>query len=348
MESGISAAVLDLRWLSPLDEAAIGLAVANSGGRVLVVHEAVMTGGFGAEIAARIHENWGGMLQRRSGGLPRPTSASRPRPSCRRRSFPMLTQSRSPSAPCWCHYLSPLEAMIDLAGKVLLLTGAAGGIGSAIATTFHRLGARMLLGDFDEAGVAALALSLDPSGSKVVPLGYDASSPADADAAVAACVAHFGRVDYVVLAAAIYEDQRFSTITDEQWRRTMAVNLDGVFYVCRRSLPYMQKGSAIVTIASDAAHEGSSVGHVHYGTSKGGVLTLTRSLARELAPDIRVNTVSPGTIDTPMVREFMKRNGGEFLAITPAGRIGRAEEVANTVAFLCSDASSYIPDKPFM
>lgn len=200
----------------------------------------------------------------------------------------------------------------------------------------------MLLADFDEAGAAALASSLDPTGSKVVPLRYDASSPTDADAAVAACVAHFGRVDHVVPAAAIYEDQSFATMTDEQWRRTMAINLDGVFYICRRSLPHMPKGSAIVTIASDAAHEGSSVGHVHYGASKGGVLTLTRSLARELAPDIRVNAVSPGTIDTPMVRELLRQKGDKFLAITPAGRFGLAEEVANAVAFLCSDAASYI------
>ena len=232
--------------------------------------------------------------------------------------------------------------MIDLVGKVLLLTGAAGGIGSAIATTFHRLGARMLLADYDEAGVAALASSLDPSSTKAVAIGYDASRPADADAAVMACIARFGRIDYVVPAAAIYEDQCFSTMTDDQWRRTMAVNLDGVFYICRRSLTHMPKGSAIVTISSDAAHEGSSVGHAHYGASKGGVLTLTRSLARELAPDIRVNAVSPGTIDTRMVRDFMKRKGSEFLATAPAGRIGRADEVANTVAFLCSDAASYI------
>lgn len=232
--------------------------------------------------------------------------------------------------------------MIDLAEKVLLLTGAAGGIGSAIARSFYRLGASMLLADFDAKGVAALAFSLDPSGSKAVPLEYDASSPADADAAVAACVRHFSRIDYVVPAAAIYEDQSFSAMTDEQWRRTMAINLDAVFYICRRSLQHMPKGSAIVTIASDAAHEGSSIGHVHYGASKGGVLTLTRSLARELAPNIRVNTVSPGTIDTPMVRELLQQKGDAYLAITPAGRFGAAEEVANAVAFLCSDASSYI------
>lgn len=232
--------------------------------------------------------------------------------------------------------------MIDLTDKVLLLTGAAGGIGTAIARTFHRLGARMLLADFDEAGVAALAFSIDPSGSRAVSLRYDASSPADADAAVSACIAHFGRIDHVVPAAAIYEDQSFSNMTDEQWRRTMAINLDGVFYICRRSLPHMPKGGAVVTIASDAAHEGSSVRHAHYGASKGGVLTLTRSLARELAPDIRVNTVSPGTIDTPMVRELLRQKGDAFLAITPAGRFGTAGEVANAVAFLCSDAASYI------
>ena len=262
LDPGISVAVLDLRWLSPLDEAAIGRAVANSGGRVLVVHEAVRTGGFGAEIAARIDESCGDHCARRFDGLRRRTSVSRPPLSCRRRSFPTLRLSRG--CPLDAGVIAGAQLRDDRpCGKSAAFDRRRGGIGSAIATTFHRLGARMLLADFDEAGVAALALSLNPSGSKVVPLGYDASSPADADAAVAACVAHFGRVDYVVPAAAIYEDQCFSAMTDEQWRRTMAINLDGVLNVSRRSLPYMQKGSAIVTIASDATHEGSSVGHVH-------------------------------------------------------------------------------------
>jgi 3-oxoacyl-[acyl-carrier protein] reductase len=116
----------------------------------------------------------------------------------------------------------------------------------------------------------------------------------------------------------------------------------GVFYICRRAIAVMCHGSAVVNIASDAAHQGSSVEHSHYGTSKGGVLTLTKSLARELAPNIRVNAVSPGTTDTPMAQNVMRIRGKEILASIPMGRLATPAEIADTVAFLCSDAATYI------
>ncbi|MER8621826.1 SDR family oxidoreductase [Mesorhizobium sp. M1409] len=230
----------------------------------------------------------------------------------------------------------------SLLDQVVILTGAAGGIGSAIARTFHRLGARMLLADYDEQSVSRLALSLDPTGEQILSIAYDASKPSDADAVVAKCIDRFGHIDHVVPAAAIFEDQPFATMTDAQWRRTMSINLDGVFYICRRSIPHIRSGGTIVTIASSAAHEGCSPEHVHYGASKGGVLAFTKSLARELSPDIRVNNVSPGTIDTPMVAELLRRSGDKWLSIIPAGRFGTGDEVGNAVAFLCSNASSYI------
>lgn len=231
---------------------------------------------------------------------------------------------------------------INFSDQVILLTGAAGGIGSAIARVCYGLGARLLLADFDGEGAMALASSLDPTGVRAKAIAYDASNPSDADAAVSACITHFGRIDHVVPAAAVYEEHSFATMSDEDWRRTISINLDGVFYICRRAIPHLPTGGTIVTIASDAAHEGCSPLHVHYGASKGGVLAFTRSLAKEVAPRIRVNTVSPGTIKTPMVEELLRLRGDKFLAITPAGRFGTAEEVANVVAFLCSEASSYI------
>lgn len=200
----------------------------------------------------------------------------------------------------------------------------------------------MLLADYDERGVSRLALSLDPMGERVISVAYDASKPSDADAAVSICVARFGHIDHLVPAAAIFEDQPFATMTDAQWRRTIAINLDGVFYICRLAIPHIRPGGSIVTIASSAAHEGSSPEHVHYGASKGGVLGFTKSLAREVSPHIRVDNVSPGTIDTPMVAELLRRSGDKWLSITPAGRFGTGEEVGNAVAFLCSSASSYI------
>ncbi|MER8435981.1 SDR family oxidoreductase [Mesorhizobium sp. M1312] len=230
----------------------------------------------------------------------------------------------------------------DLQNRVIILTGAAGGIGSAIARKMHKSGARLVLADFNVESVSKLASSLDPQGDRVLAVGYEASSSSDADAVVSGCISRFGQIDHVIPAAAIYEDQPLATMTDEQWRRTMAINLDGVFFICRRSIPHIRSGGSIVTIASSAAHEGSSSGHVHYGTSKGGILGFTKSLARELAPNIRVNAVSPGTIDTPMVQELLRQEGEKWLSGTPLGRFGTGEEVANVVAFLCSDASSYV------
>ncbi|MDX8502602.1 SDR family NAD(P)-dependent oxidoreductase [Mesorhizobium sp. VK4C] len=230
----------------------------------------------------------------------------------------------------------------SLVDQVVILTGAAGGMGSAIARTLHRIGARILLADHNEDATSRLSSSLDPTGERVISIGYDASKSSDAEAVVSTCIAHFGHIDHVVPAAAIFEGQPFATMTDTQWRRTMSVNLDGVFYICRRSTPHIRPGGTIVTIAGSAAHEGCSPEHAHYGASKGGILAFTKSLARELSPGIRVNAISPGTIVTPMVEEVLLQNGDKFLSNTPAGRFGTGEEVANAVAFLCSSASSYI------
>ncbi len=232
--------------------------------------------------------------------------------------------------------------MFDFSGRVLLLTGACGGIGRAVAELFLESGAKVLLADLEEIDVASLASSIDPVGDRTLAMGCDASRPEDAEAVVARCLDRFGRLDFLVPAAGIFEDHPFTTMTDEQWRRTISINLDGVFYICRRAIPAMADGGAVVTIASEAAHSGASRLHSHYGASKGGVLLLTRSLARERAPRIRVNTVSPGTIDTPMVASFMRDHGAAFLQGTPMNRLGTPREVADAIAFLCSDAASYI------
>jgi 3-oxoacyl-[acyl-carrier protein] reductase len=151
----------------------------------------------------------------------------------------------------------------------------------------------------------------------------------------------FGRLDFVVPGAGIYPASPFAEITDDDWERTLQINLSGVFRLCRVAAPVMSDGSAIVTIASIAGHRGS-LGHAHYATTKGGVLALTRSMARDLAPRIRANAVSPGTIFTPMVADLLEVRGSALLAETPMGRFGQPEEVASVIAFLCSDAASYV------
>ena len=189
--------------------------------------------------------------------------------------------------------------MFDFKRRVLLVTGAGGGIGSATAAYFHACGARVMIGDINETAATNVARSLDPTGKRVQAMRYDASRSQDAQALVDACMQQFGRLDYLVPAAAIYEDQLVRTMTDAQWEATIGVNLNGVFYLVRQAAAVMHKGGAIVNLASQAGHTGGGVEHAHYGATKGALLSFTRTLARELGPrGIRVNAIVPGAIVT--------------------------------------------------
>ena len=225
---------------------------------------------------------------------------------------------------------------------MLLLTGSAGGIGRAIAREFVTGGARVVLADLDYPAAEQVAQAVDPSGKRTEATRLDASDAADVERAIGLCLERFGRLDFLVTAAAIFEDHPFETMTDEQWRRTIATNLDSVFYACRRAAPVMADGGAIVNLASEAAHTGGSPMHAHYGATKAGVLAFTKTIARELAPRIRVNAVSPGTIDTPMVSRWLEQHGADYVNTIPMRRLGTPSDVALAVAFLSSDAAAYI------
>ncbi len=231
--------------------------------------------------------------------------------------------------------------MFTFEGKALLLTGANGGITRAIARTFFELGASMLLTDLDGPGIEGFARELDPTGRRVFTTKVDVTKSGECDASLDQAKERFGRIDYLVNGAGLYLDQMVATMTDAQWRQAIGVNLDGVFYTCRAAIPVLADGGAIVNIASMAGHRGSYQ-HTHYATAKGGVLAFSRSLSRELAPRIRVNAVSPGLIDTPLIQPLLKVSGPALIEQTPMKRLGRPEEVARVIAFLCSDWASFL------
>ncbi len=231
--------------------------------------------------------------------------------------------------------------MFTFDGKILLLTGANGGITRAIARTFFDLGASMVLTDLDGPGVQRFAREVDPGGSRIVTMKVDVTKSEECDASLRLCKEKFGKLDFLVNGAGLYLDQLVATMTDAQWRQTIGVNLDGVFYTCRAAIPLLAEGGAIVNIASMAGHRGSFQ-HTHYAAAKGAVLTFSRSLARELAPRVRVNAVSPGLIDTPLIQPLLKVGGPALIEQTPLKRLGRPEEVARVIAFLCSDWASFV------
>ncbi|UWU83091.1 SDR family oxidoreductase [Bradyrhizobium yuanmingense] len=226
-------------------------------------------------------------------------------------------------------------------GKTALITGAGGGISGACAELFYRYGANLVLTDRDFLAVAATAKRLDPEGNRVVALPHDVSSSQQAELVVELATKTFGCIDFLIPGAGLYLEQALSEMTDAEWSQLIRVNLDGVFYTVRESRPLLREGGAIVTIASMAGHKGS-LKHSHYAAAKGGVLTLTRTLAIELAPHIRVNAVSPGLIQTPMVSSLIAAHGPQLIEQTPLKRFGSSMDVVQAVAFLCSDAASFI------
>lgn len=230
--------------------------------------------------------------------------------------------------------------MFDFRGQSLLLTGANGGIGREIASIFAQAGANILLADRDLGPMETFAAGLPGEGRRIC-MAMDAADPDSAQALVDRAVSEFGSIDHVIPSAGIYLAEPFAEMTDEQWRRTMSINLDGVFYLLRRAAPHLSARSSIVNLTSLAAFRGAFT-NAHYGATKGALVSLTRALARELAPKTRVNAVAPGIIETPMTQNLLATRGDASIAQTPLGRFGKPSEIASVIAFLCSDAASFV------
>lgn len=230
--------------------------------------------------------------------------------------------------------------------STLFLTGGSRGIGAAIAHTFVFKGWNVAFCYHNSREQAMdLQAQLSRRGVNAMAIRADVAAPAQAAAFIETAVRGVGEPDALVCCAGIALPQDVITgVTDEQWRRLFAVNVDGVFYTVRAALPHFlhQKRGSIVTLSSMWGQVGGSC-EVAYSASKGAVIAFTKALAKEVGPSgIRVNCVAPGVIDTDMNAHLTQEDLATLAEETPLGRIGTGYEVGRLVRFLCSDGAEFI------
>jgi NAD(P)-dependent dehydrogenase (short-subunit alcohol dehydrogenase family) len=240
--------------------------------------------------------------------------------------------------------------MVRLEGRVALVTGAAMGIGKAIALLFAQQGAKVLAADIDAEAGNATAKEIQRGGGHCIFRRTDVSVEAEVNAIVAAGKKEFGPVDVLANNAGIAHESPAHHLSLADWNRMLAVNLTSMFLCAKHVLPGMMdaKRGAIVNITSVQALFGFP-GYPHYAASKGGIISLTRQLAREYARyGVRVNCIAPGTVETPMNTKVLERvpNPVELRRawerMHPLGRIGQPIDVAWAALFLCCDESSWV------
>ncbi len=233
-----------------------------------------------------------------------------------------------------------------LEGKSCLISGGSKGLGAAQARLFAREGARVAVGDIRDSEGARLVDELKASGAESLYARLDVTSEADWESAVSAVMEEFGALDVLVNNAGIYNRAPVEETTLEEWERVMDVNSTGVFLGTKHAIPAMRSsgGGSIVNMSSVAGLVGSRTQTV-YNASKGAVRLLTKSTAVQYAAaGIRANSVHPGVIETDMINEVIRTDEERAtrMSLTPIGRFGTAEDVANGVLFLASDEASYV------
>ncbi len=237
---------------------------------------------------------------------------------------------------------------LHLDNKVVLVTGGSRGLGRAICLALAAEGAQVVVNYRQNAARAdEVVKNIDCTfGIKALALGGDVGNENDMHSLFASIDREFGHCDVLVNNAAYCPTGPLTETTEAEWMCTLRANLGGPFLTCRefvRRLLAANRTGRIVNISSVAAFRGSTTGHLPYDASKGGLVSFTVSLARELGPKgIAVNAVAPGMIRTEMVEGALKANEAKYLARIPLGRIAAPEEVAGVVAFLASDAAGYM------
>ena len=236
---------------------------------------------------------------------------------------------------------------MSVEGRVVIVSGAAKGIGRSIAQAFGRAGARVAVVDLDAAGAEACAGALVAEGREALAIAADVTATEDVCRAVDAVVARWGRVDVLVNNAGGFSViRRTEDIPDAEWEAVFRLNVTSVFLCTRAVLPLMrrQRAGAIVNLSSVVGRAGAVTVTSHYAAAKAAILGFTRQVAREVAPDgIRVNAVAPGTVATERFRALRSAEETARLAATvPLARVAEPDEIADVVLFLASDAARYI------
>lgn len=237
-----------------------------------------------------------------------------------------------------------------LEGRRALITGAASGIGRATAVRFAAEGAAVALVDRDRAGVVDAAAGIDG-----LALAADVRLETEVETAVADAVRELGGLDVIVANAGVQlhgEDDRADRLELEVWERTLRINLTGVFLTCKHGVRALLQagGGSVICTSSPTAFAGVAPGYDAYSASKAGVLGLVKAMARDFAPDVRVNAVVPGFVETPLVGPVTHDEEwlANVLSTVPLARVGRPEEVAGLIAFVASDACAYATGASFV
>lgn len=239
--------------------------------------------------------------------------------------------------------------MQNLKNKVALITGARQGMGKSHAIALANQGAKVVVTDINQTDCQKVVDKIKNSGGEAIAFKLDVSDKSEVDSVVAEIVKKFGQLDILINNAGIVQFKPFLELSEEDWDRTIDINLKGEFLCAQAAAKVMKEreGGVIVNIVSVAmGQQGIGMPNIaHYCASKGGIAAMTEALAAELAPfNIRVNAIAPGLIETPMI-DVVKSDPKMLEAMlqrVPLKRVGRPEEVSELVVFLASDSSSYM------